>query len=391
MLLSIVLLLAAGWLGACSWHGGDKPLPEEPEQPVNEEVAIAFADSRSDVGESGSQTTKAASSTKAEPQKLTDNTIMAFTVHGFKNMTDNSRQTVFPGYVVKHDYKLEGTTYVPDTEKGWYYLFDLQTIKYWDFSADNYCFVAYTHVWNSAGNTSADTGTAEYLADGIKVSVPADATDETNPDVPVSTKSTPYVSELCVKNNDYITNQHTQPVTLTFTKPFCKVRFMFIGSDGKALTSSSSVVPHIGRTSLRFYPVSNSNIPYIGTVSLTYPLDGITTDINTHIESATEFYGALSIPYEESVDEANPVLVTNKANEKQWYTLLPNSRQGAYVMELSYSGSKRTAVVPAEYMNWQIGHQYTYVFKIDHTGMTFQPYLFVYNKWQQGYVGSEEW
>ena len=42
--------------------------------------------------------------------------------------------------------------------------------------------------------------------------------------------------------------------------------------------------------------------------------------------------------------------------------------QGTYTLTVTVSGEERTPVVPAEYMGWEPGFQYTYVFKITESG-----------------------
>ena len=53
---------------------------------------------------------------------------------------------------------------------------------------------------------------------------------------------------------------------------------------------------------------------------------------------------------------------------KKWYYVPPlgdsNKPQGAYIISATIDGKKSTATIPAEYMQWKAGYQYTYIFKI---------------------------
>lgn len=57
---------------------------------------------------------------------------------------------------------------------------------------------------------------------------------------------------------------------------------------------------------------------------------------------------------------------------KKWYYVPPlgdsNKPQGAYIISATIDGKKSTATIPAEYMQWKAGYQYTYIFKITEAG-----------------------
>jgi hypothetical protein len=48
--------------------------------------------------------------------------------------------------------------------------------------------------------------------------------------------------------------------------------------------------------------------------------------------------------------------------------VLPRDTQGSYTLSVRVNGIARTAVVPAEYMQWLPGYSYTYIFKITEEG-----------------------
>ena len=54
---------------------------------------------------------------------------------------------------------------------------------------------------------------------------------------------------------------------------------------------------------------------------------------------------------------------------EKWYNVLPTEKQGSYILEVAVSSPEiKTATVPASYMTWKAGHEYTYVFKINERG-----------------------
>ena len=69
--------------------------------------------------------------------------------------------------------------------------------------------------------------------------------------------------------------------------------------------------------------------------------------------------------YEVDDDETDLELITNA---RKWYYVLPAFDQGTYTLSIKVNGEDRSAVVPAEYMTWSPGYQYTYIFKITDEG-----------------------
>ena len=54
--------------------------------------------------------------------------------------------------------------------------------------------------------------------------------------------------------------------------------------------------------------------------------------------------------------------------EKKWYVVLPAMNQGTYTLSVKVNNELKEVVVPAQYMNWQPGYEYTYIFKITDSG-----------------------
>jgi hypothetical protein len=165
-----------------------------------------------------------------------------------------------------------------------------------------------------------------------------------------------------------------KPVTLSFLKPFARVRFMFTFVDGL----------DFGREALakiRFYPTPDPDagspkIPAVGNVTITYPLPGTGTKETWSVEQ-TGGIDAFTIDWyltpdsseipEDVPADGEPTTWPNTV--EKWYNVLPTEKQGSYILEVAVSSPEiKTATVPASYMTWKAGHEYTYVFKINERG-----------------------
>ena len=309
----------------CSAEGGDSPVPTQPPvvQPPTptEETAITF---RSGLADEEAVTR----ATGLEEVKT------SFKVWAYKN-TDAAQtdyQTVIDGYTVSWTANTANTT--TSNTNDWEYVgINDQTIKYWDWSAKAYRFFGMTGDWTE----SYEANTA-YRAYTTTTTV-----DATNP------AELPYFSKLryCT-NNDY-----GKTVQLVFVQPYSRVRFMFIYSYPDA---------NIMLTDKSFRPTDNTKtIPLVGKVTVSYPLTGAATQEAVSLSNITDELSDLTQDYYESTDENDP-------NRQKWYYVLPAQNQGTYTLTVSMNGEERTTVVPAEYMNWKPGYQYTYIFKITEEG-----------------------
>ena len=77
-----------------------------------------------------------------------------------------------------------------------------------------------------------------------------------------------------------------------------------------------------------------------------------------------------------------------------WYSVLPITGQGSFTLDVEVDGDPKSIIVPAAYMDWLPGYNYTYVFKIHvdgsvsidavqsaFTGWTIQSAEFVVYNW----------
>ena len=340
---------------ACSSGGevaGEEPTPTpgNPPTPQPTETAITF---KSGLAE-GEEVTR---STGLEEATTT------FTVWSYKNMSyDDTNgygglQTVMPGYTVNYGANTAMTT--TSNTNDWEYvgMGQDQTIKYWDWSALAYRFF---------GVANADDDDTTYTPNS-----PNGPYSITFEDVDATTSNLttlPYFSTLWFSNGNpttYPDRQFGKSVTLVFVQPYCRVRFMF-----------TFVYPDRGITvtDKHFAPTDDTKkIHRRGDVTVSYPLIGTgiretytVTPNNDNDPAVSKVLDALTQNYYEvDDDETDLELITNA---RKWYYVLPAFDQGTYTLSIKVNGEDRSAVVPAEYMTWSPGYQYTYIFKITDEG-----------------------
>lgn len=354
-LIGLIGLIALIALTGCSKDSAEVDVPQ------TQERAITFSGALQD----DEEVTRAAT-------PLSDLT-HTFSVWGYKNdgydsSTDTytSYQTVMPGYVVNWAANSANTT--TSNTNNWEYVgltnYPQQTIKYWDFDANAYRFFAVAPGTGTNATTAYTTvlGTGAYEpneaneANGAYTfSATVDASTQAGVD------AAPYFSQLWFSTGNpttYADKQFGRPVQLTFLKPLARVRFLFTFMEG--LTFGRESVSNIS-----FRPLDNTQtIATAGTVTVYYPLKG--TDI-TESWSATASSGSTAFTLDNT-----------------WYAVIPSITQGAYKMSITVFGEDKTATVPAEYMQWKPGNEYTYSFKITDGGSLILDVIQVgINQWVQ--------
>lgn len=285
-----------------------------------------------------------------------------FKVWGYKNDAYDSGsgsytsyQTVFPGYNVNWAANTAATT--TSNTHDWEYVgvsnsSVAQTIKYWDWSAKAYRYFAVTNYEETKPATlvagkiyNESFGTDEY-----QFTMLADVTD---------IAAAPFFSRMWFSTGNAVTypdKQFGDPVVLEFTKPFARVRIIFIFSeDGINRTNIAQ---------MSFKPVSGAKIPQSGTVTVHYPLTGVKTSEYYSLADGYSGLDEFTRDWYECSDPNDP----NYANREYWYTVLPSGDQGAYEMTIKIFGEFKTAFVPADFMQWKAGYEYTYLFKVTDAG-----------------------
>lgn len=279
---------------------------------------------------------------------LADKGEYLFTVYGFKNTglegtNYTSYQTVFPGYTVNWVTSTSGSS--TTNSNGWEYAGqelvgqDEQTVKYWDWSAKAYRFFGVTDPYNKLDVTEADGA--------IKLKFSIDLRDGID--------DVPYYSHLWFSNNnfeDYPTRKYGDPVELEFLKPMCQVRIMFIYED----PANNRINTPLDEIS--FHRSDGVTIKQNGHVTITYPLTGTEKTETFSDTNASGIDG-----FKRDFREDEPSTPENE-EDPFWYHVLPCIGQGSFTLDVLVDGEPKTAVVPAEFMDWKPGYNYTYIFKI---------------------------
>lgn len=305
-----------------------------------------------------------------------------FVVWGYKNdsyevSTDSytSYQLVIPGYTVSWQANTASTTTTNTND--WDYILPLypdQTVKYWDLSARAYRFFGYALPSADPTAVVIPTGGTPYDSpDVAQVSLTADVDCTTD----AGLAKVPYFSELWFSDGNPSSDRpFGKPVTLRFRLPYARVRFLFIFNDDLSLTRAN--LDHIS-----FHPSDNSKVPTKGNITVSYPIKGTSTT-ETWNSSVTDGVKNLNIDWYEETTTPVPSLTTYPNRPNHWHYVLPIVSQGSYTMEVSVEGKQvQTAVVPANYMTWKPGYDYTYVFKITNTGeVTFNVVQVAINQWE---------
>lgn len=334
-----------------------------------------------------------------------------FVVYGYKDVGGNE-QLVFNGYTVK--YRLGSANTSEDNTHDYYYVYDNQTIKYWDFSAADY------HFW---AVSAQDGVTTTFTGENGKKNVLTMEnlilhTGEPDPqDV--------YYSTLCERRP-----VSTDVVTLRFKMPFAKVRIQFYTSE-----PISSVADNVNITNISFGPDPSAESPFVnkvygkGDVKVTYPMavgcsggaqETVMVENLSEARDAllfenvtlTKMLGtssntAVTAPVDESdgfrLDNmpGTPLKVSKtRAGEEPgkryfYYPLPMGEKNPAFIMKANVDDdvdpTPRTAVVPANFMQWKPNFMYTYIFKITEVGKKIEFVDVKIAPWKYGGSQEEEW
>lgn len=379
----LIIPFMALCLFSCAGSGQEEPdVPTQPEEPKG--ASISFG------GNSG--TWQDAPTTRANKETGLETISKTFKVWGYKTTEGNytsgfdKSQNVMNGYIVNWTQPAAGGT------GSWDYtgirneeLQTTQTIKFWDYSSTSYRYFAFspanakvtTTFLSEDGNTTTDAAAATQTSFSIPFEYKEDATAVT----------TPYISDLWLSDNQNFGNRkYGACVKLTFAPIITKVRFRF-----NYLKDTK-----ISITDIVFKNINDEHSPTKGNIIVSYPITGTGTKASykwVTTETGTEPI-KFTIPYEEDAD------LNHQATErKKWYYVPPlgdsNTPQGAYIISATIDGKKSTATIPAEYMQWKAGYQYTYIFKITVAGPNIAFTNMQVEKWVETPIknngGTEDW
>lgn len=397
------LIFAASALALASCSSDDF-LGENPGNVQNATTAINFG------GDAGKITRATSTSNEGTPEEMLAG---QFKVYGAKKVSDDKLVSVFPNYYVWY---VEGKNTTSNTD-GWEYVGtkgatnlgignitlntpEDQTIKYWDYSASEYHFVAGSPIdafkYNVAVLPSASKEIPSATVTGFAGHIEANTTETALKTDPI------YIAApVKVEKADY-----QKTVTFTFNRQQAMVRVgiyetipgykvsdvHFYAYDGtpevfKATTGNNIILT----SSTADYFVGGKEIE--GTVTYKWddtPQPSYTfayTD-NAKLKKSKNWYagkleGALATTSSET-DVATLYGKDKDMSETGYFTVLPTQAETAspilikcdYTLNAPESGETikvtgATAAIPAAFSKWEANTRYTYLFKIsDNTNGT---------------------
>ena len=347
------IILTVLCLLSCSEAKDDIPSqnPDVPPTPDANMISFSSSDSNWQEGE-----------TKTRATEL-ETLYKDFIVYGYKNTSINSgQQTVMDRYKVK---------WYENTSNWEYILPDLnQHMKIWDFSAVSYRFFAVAPYIDYEQNSHGVT--YEPSTDGTYT-----FTTKYDFEYQELTKNIPYFSELWYSLKGATNENNTMPkigeqVKLVFSPLIAKVRFLITFATGVTAIVTD---PEFQDTR---WVNSTPNTPMQWDITVKYPT---IKDANT-ANSPTEENNLLATDIPQVSFSLSPVtgstgkflFDTQFTEENQkWYYVppmadAPDYKNQSFTLTAKIDGHEDTATVPAEYMQWKAGHQYTYVFKVLEAG-----------------------
>lgn len=322
-------------------------------------------------------------------------------VYGYKTL-DNTIYNVMPGYTLKYvantaNSSTTNTTGWEYVGQGTDYLGLDQEIKYWDGNSTDYRFFAVLSDYKgnvkyngsdisasttvtTEGSFSMEFNNLEYMTHTEDGKYYNSAGNE------VAESKIPMYGILWQGDP---AEYYNKPVELSFVKPYSLVRLVFERPEG-----SSKTVLGDDTHKITFGPKDNSTMTGDGKVDVSWGMTGSR-------ETATAIPGSTTLP----TMSLGGVELTNENERYQaWpeYLMIPSTSKPVdflctvQVKTVNTSGATvydpRTAVIPAQYMKWRPGYQYTYVFKISsNNNLEFSHAVEVYTKWQAGYSDRTQW
>lgn len=342
-----------------------------------------------------------------------------FTVYGYKN-EEGIEQVVFDGYVVK--YKEGSANTSEDNTHGYYYVGGNQTIKYWDFKASEYHFLGFYACPEDLATYDA-SGTSDILTLNMHLRVG---------DAPSFEDDLLY-SELTVRQP-----VSADAVRLRFKRPYAKVRIQFytnepinseednfditnisFGPDpaaivnkvyarGDMVISYPKSTDRCTGTARESFELQNLRDPQdallFDDVTLTSTL-GISsnTAVTAPIDNSEGFrldnMPGTSLKAPQCKASGSSATDPTRAGEQPgrcyfYYPLPMGEKNPAFIMtacvDADIDPTSRTAVVPANFMQWKPNFLYTYIFKIT-AGGNIEFYDVQIEPWLYGGRQEEEW
>lgn len=386
------IFLAASALTLASCTSDDFLGDTQGSTPTSANSAINFG------GDAGKITR--ATSNEGTPQQMLDG---QFLVYGVKKTNDQIFHNVFVNYSV-WDVEANNTT---SNTKGWEYVgtkdaanlgigkitlkYD-QTIKYWDYSASEYHFVAGSPIDAFKYKTSTDPTTGTDI-ESATVTGLAGHIEANNTETALETNPVYIAAPVKIGKDDY-----QKPVTFTFQRQQSMVRvglyetipgysitdikFYAYDTDGNFKVSEGNNIILTSTTANYF--VGGSNVSGTVTYNWETPTPSYTfnyTDDENFKKSKNWYAGKLSsLATTSSEPTVNILYGTDKdMSTTGYFTVLPipsTTEASPILIKCNYtltsdddSGETievtgATAAIPAAYSKWEANTRYTYLFKI---------------------------
>ena len=305
---------------------------------------------------------------------------------------DAGYTNVFANYQVKYD-RANAFTGNDEINNQWYYVFDAQTIKYWDYASTDYRFVAGSPVANftfhPTSTTDATIATADVTGLGGRL----------NHSVSVASTAAPvYIADpVVVAKANY-----KQPVTFAFKTMQSKVRvgiyetipgykitaISFYNNDATPVASNYITLNSATDGYFQGASAGKATVTYNWTTTpasytFAYDATGLTTGkyweggqftsgVPAINSASTDLYGADS---DMSTTGYFNVLPTPSAIDAAPLTLTCDYTLTALVGGETINVKGAKATIPAAYTKWAANTAYTYIFKItdNSNGSTGEP------------------
>ena len=349
--------------------------------------------------------TRASTQTGATAAQTLNNNYVVF---GYKTAkVDSKTTTVFDHYTIhwnnqagKTESNTCGWEYVGQTANSLTSLLGdkAQTIKYWDYSAKQYDFVAF-----SFGTATQGTGENEVEATKVTTSPKLSYTLKGD----VKNLANCFIADRITAKPDLVTTNKKAHLLVGYKDD---VQFNFRSLSTKVTMGIYETIPGYSVKDVKFYSAVNTpatdNKPTLyatsatipsgkGTITVTFPTTTESeTDYNkAHVEfaAATGSDNSSSIQFEklstvkkEKEEKGTTGFIgrdittfsTPKDGTNKKYEVVIPAKVGALTLKVDYtlesidgSGEEikvtgATAVVPGKYTNWEPNYAYTYIFKI---------------------------
>ena len=376
------LIFAASALALASCSSDDF-LGENPGTAQNATTAINFG------GEAGKITRATTSNEGKDYEKLGKE----FKIYGVKSGTTagSDYKDVFKNYILWYDDANKNTT---TNINGWEYVggsHGTQTIKFWDYSSDDYRFVAGAPTDAFQFTPGTDNKIESATITGLGGHIEANTTGTANTFNPVYVAEPKVVAKADYKKTvqfNFVRQQSMVRVGLYETIPGYNITSInFYGADGNASTNNNIILT----SSTDNYFVGGKNLT--ATVKYDWNTPKYTVEYrDADLTKKKEWYaGKLESGVKATTSSVSDIATlygteTDMDATTGYFTVLPTpttTTPSAILIKCDYTlksidGSEETikvtgatAAIPAAFSKWDVNTRYTYLFKIsDNTNGT---------------------